>query len=319
MLVLLYAALLAAAVVLLSGPWLIPQLHRLKFGQSIREEGPKSHQAKSGTPTMGGLMIILAVTVATCLTAKLTLEVFLALFIMLGHFAIGFLDDYIKVVLKRNLGLKAKQKLLGQILMAGVVTYVGVHYLGMKTELWLPFGLAPVDLGPVYYLLVFLVLVGTTNAVNLTDGLDGLAAGTVAVASLAYALICLHFGKLDLALFCMAAVGGCLAFLRFNAHPAKIFMGDTGSLALGGILAAVALLTKTEILLILVGLVFVAEAMSVIIQVVSFKTRGKRDFLMSPIHHHFELKGWSETKVVTVFWSIGIICSAVALGILKLS
>ncbi len=319
MLVLLYAGLLAAAVVLLSGPWLIPQLHRLKFGQSIREEGPKSHQAKSGTPTMGGLMIILAVTVATCLMARLTLEVSLAIFIMLGHFAIGFLDDYIKVVLKRNLGLKAKQKLLGQILMAGVVTYVGVHYLGVKTELWLPFGLAPIDLGLAYYALVFLVLVGTTNAVNLTDGLDGLAAGTVAVASLAYAMICLHFGKLDLAVFCMAAAGACLAFLRFNAHPAKIFMGDTGSLALGGILAAVALLTKTEILLILVGLVFVAEAMSVIIQVVSFKTRGKRVFLMSPIHHHFELKGWSEIKVVTVFWSIGIICSAVALGILKLS
>jgi len=319
MLVLLYAALIAAAVVLISGPIFIPILHKMKFGQSIREEGPKSHQAKSGTPTMGGLVIILAVFLSTCLSAKLTLEVGLALFIMLGHFLIGFVDDYIKVVLKRNLGLKAKQKLLGQILMAAVVTYISVNYLGMTTKLWLPFLGTMIDLGVLYYALVFFVLVGTTNAVNLTDGLDGLAAGTVAVATLAYALICLHFGKTDLAVFCTAAAGACLAFLRFNAHPAKVFMGDTGSLALGGILAAVAILTRTEILLAIVGGVFVIEALSVIIQVVSFKTRGKRVFLMSPIHHHFELKGWSENKVVAVFWSVGVIFSIIALGILKLS
>lgn len=319
MLVLLYAALIAAALVLISGPVFIPILHKMKFGQSIREEGPKSHQAKSGTPTMGGLVIILAIFLSTCLVANLTVEVALALFIMLGHFLIGFVDDYIKVVLKRNLGLKARQKLLGQILMAAVVVYISVNYLGMTTKLWLPFWGTMLDVGFLYYALVFFVLVGTTNAVNLTDGLDGLAAGTVAVATLAYALICLHFGKTDLAVFCTATAGACLAFLRFNAHPAKVFMGDTGSLALGGILAAVAILTRTEVLLAVVGGVFVLEALSVIIQVVSFKTRGKRVFLMSPLHHHFELKGWSENKVVAVFWSAGIIFSIIALGILKLS
>jgi phospho-N-acetylmuramoyl-pentapeptide-transferase len=316
---LLFAAVIAAGLVLVTGPFFIPELHKLKFGQSIREEGPKSHQAKSGTPTMGGIMIILSILIATCLVAEASMEIVLALFIMLGHFMIGFLDDYIKVVKKHNLGLKAKQKLLGQIIMAVIVTYVGVNYLGMKTDLWLPFIGTTVDIGIFYYVLIFFVLVSTTNAVNLTDGLDGLAAGTVAVAAITYMVICVHFGKNDLAAFCMATAGACVAFLRFNIHPAKVFMGDTGSLALGGALAAAAILTKTEILLIIVGGVFVLEALSVIIQVVSFKTRGKRVFLMSPIHHHFELKGWSENKVVGVFWSIGILFSIIALWTLKVS
>ncbi len=313
---LLLAVVISAGIVLISGPFFIPELHKLKFGQSIREEGPKSHQAKSGTPTMGGIMMILAITVATLCAAPLNAGVLLALFVMLGHFVIGFIDDYIKVVKKRNLGLKARQKLLGQILMAAVVIYVGVHMLGLTTELWIPFA-GNVDLGILYYILVFFVLVGTTNAVNLTDGLDGLAAGTVAVASIAYLFVCVHFGKADLAVFCAAVAAACIAFLRFNAHPAKVFMGDTGSLALGGTLAAVAILTKTEILLIVIGGVFVIEALSVIIQVTSFKTRGKRVFLMSPIHHHFELKGWSENKVVGVFWSVGILFSLIALSILR--
>jgi phospho-N-acetylmuramoyl-pentapeptide-transferase len=315
---LLIAVIVSAGLVLLSGPFFIPELHKLKFGQSIRTEGPKSHQAKSGTPTMGGIMIIMAITIATLCAAPLNTEIVLALFVMLGHFVIGFIDDYIKVVMKRNLGLKARQKLLGQILMAVVVTYFGVHNLGLRTDLWIPFG-GNVDLGFLYYILIFFVLVGTTNAVNLTDGLDGLAAGTVAVASLAYLFVCLSFGKADLAVFCAAVTAACIAFLRFNAHPAKVFMGDTGSLALGGALAAVAILTKTEVLLILIGGVFVIEALSVIIQVISFQTRGKRVFLMSPIHHHFELKGWSENKVVGVFWSVGILFSLLALSILKFS
>jgi len=317
--VLFYSTLVALVIVLISGPVLIPILHKMKFGQSIRQEGPKSHQAKTGTPTMGGLMIMLAIVVSTGLFAKLNMEVCLALFVMLGHCVIGFLDDYIKVVLKRNLGLKAKQKLFGQIVMALIVTYVGVNYMGMKTDIWLPFSGMTFDLGLLYYFLVFFVLVGTTNAVNLTDGLDGLAAGTMTIAILAYALICLHFGKTALAIFCLAVAGATIGFLWFNVHPAKVFMGDTGSLALGGALAAVAILTKTEILLAVVGLIFVIEALSVIIQVISFKTRGKRVFLMSPIHHHFELKGWSETKVVGVFWLTGLICSVVALLILKVS
>ena len=316
MLTYLTAALVAAAGVLLSGPFFIPMLHKLKFGQSIREEGPKSHQAKSGTPTMGGIMIALSAALAVVVAAKLDAEIGIALLAMLGYFVIGFVDDYIKVVLKRNLGLTAKQKLLAQIILAGVIACIGTGYLNMRTDIWIPFLNINVDFGYFYYVLLFLVLVGTTNAVNLTDGLDGLAAGAVAVAMGAYFAVCLHFGQFNLAVFCLAVAVACLAFLWFNANPARVFMGDTGSLALGGALAAAAILTKTELLLILIGGLFVVEAMSVIIQVTSFKTRGKRVFLMSPIHHHFELKGWSEIKVVTVFWTFGFLCTLLALGVL---
>lgn len=309
----LLAAIFAAGLVLCIGPLLIPELHKLKFGQSIREEGPKSHQAKSGTPTMGGIMIILAIVVATVAAAPLTPAVLLALFITLGHFVLGFLDDYIKVVKKRNLGLKAKQKMLGQILIAIVTMIVGTRVLGIDTTIWIPIADVNVDIGVGYYFLVLFVLVGTSNAVNLTDGLDGLASGTVAIASGAYVLVCYMTGHYDLAIFSVAMMMACLAFLRFNAHPAKVFMGDTGSLALGGAVAAVGILTHTEILLAVIGFVFVCEALSVIIQVISFKTTGKRVFRMSPIHHHFELGGWKETKVVFVFWMVGLIASIVGL------
>ena len=309
----LLAAIFAAGLVLCIGPLLIPELHKLKFGQSIREEGPKSHQAKSGTPTMGGIMIILAIVIATVAAAPLTPAVLLALFITLGHFVLGFLDDYIKVVKKRNLGLKAKQKMLGQILIAIVTMIVGTRVLGIDTTIWIPIADINLDIGVGYYFLVLFVLVGTSNAVNLTDGLDGLASGTVAIASGAYALVCYMTGHFDLAIFCVAMMMACLAFLRFNAHPAKVFMGDTGSLALGGAIAAVGILTHTEILLAVIGFVFVCEALSVIIQVISFKTTGKRVFRMSPIHHHFELGGWKETKVVFVFWMVGLVTSVVGL------
>ena len=309
----LLAAIFAAGLVLCTGPLLIPELHKLKFGQSIREEGPKSHQAKSGTPTMGGIMIILAIVIATVAAAPLTPAVLLALFITLGHFVLGFLDDYIKVVKKRNLGLKAKQKMLGQILIAIVTMIVGTRVLGIDTTIWIPIADINLDIGIGYYFLMLFVLVGTSNAVNLTDGLDGLASGTVAIASGAYALVCYMTGHFDLALFCVAMMMACVAFLRFNAHPAKVFMGDTGSLALGGAIAAVGILTHTEILLAIIGFVFVCEALSVIIQVISFKTTGKRVFRMSPIHHHFELGGWKETKVVFVFWMVGLVASVVGL------
>ena len=304
------AAALAAVLVLAAGPFVIPELHKLKFGQSIREEGPKSHQAKSGTPTMGGIMIIAAITLATLAAAPLTAGVWLALFVMLGHFALGFLDDYIKVVKKRNLGLKARQKLLGQIVIAVVVIFFAQHELGIATTVWLPLVHAELDIGLFYYPLVLFVLVGTSNAVNLTDGLDGLAAGTVTVAALAYMAVALAFSATGLAVFAAAIAGASCAFLRFNHHPARVFMGDTGSLALGGAVAALGILTHTEILLAVIGIVFVAEALSVIIQVISFKTTGKRVFLMSPIHHHFELKGWQETRVVYTFWLVGAVFAA---------
>ena len=312
----LLAAVIAAGFVLLTGPFFIPELHKLKFGQSIREEGPKSHQAKSGTPTMGGIMIILGITFGTVAAAPLNTEILLALFIMLGHFVLGFLDDYIKVVKKRNLGLKAKQKMLGQIIIAVVTMIIGTRSLGIDTTVWVPIINESINIGAGYYLLLLFVLVGTSNAVNLTDGLDGLASGTVAIAASAYAVVCVNMGHSDLAIFCVAIVAARVAFLRFNAHPAKVFMGDTGSLALGGALAAVGILTHTEVLLAIIGFVFVCEALSVIIQVISFKTTGKRVFRMSPIHHHFELGGWSEWKVVFVFWLAGLLASVVALNLL---
>lgn len=316
---LLYAASVAFFVALAVGPLVIPILRRLKFGQSIRQEGPERHYAKAGTPTMGGVIILLALTTSSLLYSGNSPEIWLALFVTLGHGILGFMDDFIKIVLKRSLGLKARQKLAGQIVMAVVLAYISINYMGRGTDLWIPLSGVQYDLGILYYPLIFFVLVGTTNAVNLTDGLDGLAAGTTTIAALAYALICLAFNKFELAIFCVAVAGASLGFLRFNAHPAKIFMGDTGSLALGGALAAVAVMTKTELLLVLVGGVFVVETLSVIIQVASFKLTGKRIFLMSPLHHHFELCGWSEIKVVTFFWLAGVVCGGLGLFVLAAS
>ncbi|MBQ9487744.1 MAG: phospho-N-acetylmuramoyl-pentapeptide-transferase [Selenomonadaceae bacterium] len=301
------AAAIALGVVIMLGPILIPLLHKLKFGQSIRDEGPASHKVKSGTPTMGGIFLIAGIVIATLFSAQFTADTFLALFIVIGHFFLGFADDYIKVVKKRNLGLRAWQKLLGQIFIAAVTIYIATNYLGIETTIWVPFIGDTVNLGALYYVLVLLVIVGASNAVNLTDGLDGLAAGCMAIAALAYCVVAMIMLKSDLAIFCAATVGACIGFLVFNFHPAKIFMGDTGSLALGGAFAAMGILTHTELVLIVIGFVFVCEAMSVILQVISFQTTGKRIFRMSPIHHHFELGGWSEVKVVFVFWTVGLI------------
>lgn len=312
----LYSGILALIVALVLGPLLIPVLHRLKFGQSIRQEGPKSHQAKAGTPTMGGIIILVALCVPMLLFFFDNPAIWLALFVTLGHGLLGFLDDFIKVVLKRNLGLTAKQKLLGQIIMAVALAYVVTSYFGLGTDIWIPFFNQSIDFGSLYFIVIFFVLVGTTNAVNLTDGLDGLAAGTTVISAGTYALISYYFGNIELAAFSLATAGACLGFLVYNIHPAKVFMGDTGSLALGGVLATVAVMTKTEFLLIIVGGVYVVETLSVMIQVVSFKTTGKRVFKMSPIHHHFELSGWSEQKVVGVFWSASLLLSIFALSIL---
>lgn len=313
----LIAGAIAAGVVIMLAPICIPILHRLKFGQSIREEGPKSHQKKSGTPTMGGIFLIAGIVAATLLQAQWSAEIFLALFILLGHFILGFVDDYLKVVHKKNQGLLARYKLAGQILIALVTTFVASKLLiDFSPTIWIPIINKTIDAGILYLPFMFVVMVGASNAVNLTDGLDGLASGCVAIAASCYAVICLLTGHEDLAIFCAATVGACIGFLKFNFHPAKVFMGDTGSLALGGAFAAVGILTHTEILLAVVGFVFVCEAMSVILQVISFKSTGKRIFRMSPIHHHFELGGWSEVKVVFVFWTVGLIAGVIGLSIL---
>jgi phospho-N-acetylmuramoyl-pentapeptide-transferase len=260
-------------------------------------------------------MILVALVGATLVFTGGSLNIWTAIFVTLGHGMLGFLDDFIKVVMKRNLGLKARQKLLGQVIISFALAYIAVNHLDRGSDLWIPGLNSYLDVGIFYYPLIFLVVIGATNAVNLTDGLDGLAAGTMVAASTAYAIISLKFGYPDLSVFSMAIAGACLGFLVFNVHPAKVFMGDTGSLALGGAFAALGVLTKTELLLILIGGVFVAEALSVIIQVTSFKTTGKRVFLMSPLHHHFELKGWSEKRVVGTFWAMGVLCGALGLWV----
>ena len=309
-------ALCAFGVVVLLGPVAIPLLHRLKFGQVIREEGPAAHKAKTGTPTMGGLLILAGICVAVPVIHTKAPAAWLMLFVTLACGALGFLDDYIKVVLKRNLGLRAKEKLLGQILIAAVFSWIITHYLGRGTELWIRGLNVTWDLGFLFHGLVFFIIVGTTNAVNLTDGLDGLAAGTTAVAAGIFAAVSWLRGQPDVAGFFTIVAGAALGFLVFNRHPARIFMGDTGSLALGGALAAGAVLTGTELLLPVIGAVFVAEALSVILQVASFKTTGRRIFRMSPLHHHFELGGWPETRVVRMFWVAGIIAGLVGLCIM---
>ncbi|MBR1647076.1 MAG: phospho-N-acetylmuramoyl-pentapeptide-transferase [Selenomonadaceae bacterium] len=314
----LIAGAIAAGVVILLAPICIPILHRLKFGQSIREEGPKSHQKKSGTPTMGGIFLIAGIVAATLIQAQWNAEIFLALFILLGHFILGFVDDYLKVVRKHNQGLLARYKLAGQVLIAVVTTFVaGELLIDFDPTIWIPVADIKFDAGIFYLPFLFFVIVGASNAVNLTDGLDGLASGCVAIAASCYAVICLLTGHNELAIFCAATVGACIGFLKFNFHPAKVFMGDTGSLALGGAFAAVGILTRTEFLLAIIGFVFVCEALSVILQVISFQTTGKRIFRMSPIHHHFELGGWSEVKVVFVFWTVGLIAGIIGLALLS--
>ncbi|MED4127386.1 MULTISPECIES: phospho-N-acetylmuramoyl-pentapeptide-transferase [Shouchella] len=291
-------------------PLFIPFLRRLKFGQSIREEGPKSHQKKSGTPTMGGIVIVLSILVTSLLIGfvffEFTPELLLLMLVTIGYGVVGFFDDYLKVARKHNLGLTSKQKLVGQLIIAGLF-YVGLLYIELDTIVSIPGTDIGLDIGWFYAVLVVVMLLAGSNAVNLTDGLDGLLSGTGAIAFAAFAILAWSTGFIDAALFSTAITGALLGFLVFNAHPAKVFMGDTGSLALGGAIAGIAILTKMELMLIIIGGVFVIETLSVIIQVISFKTTGKRVFKMSPLHHHYELVGWSEWRVVVTFWLLGVV------------
>lgn len=332
------AALTALLMSLLLGPWLIERLRRRQIGQEIREEGPQSHQVKRGTPTMGGLLIVPSIIVPTLLWADLTNSF---IWIVCGSTAafggIGFYDDYLKVSKKRNLGLTARAKFMLQIGTALAVggLLIALSYLHLySTQLSVPFfkSLRP-ELGLAYALFAIVVLVGSANAVNLTDGLDGLAIGSVLIAAGAFTILAYAAGHAriaeylgipfvkgsgELAVFTAAMLGASLGFLWFNCHPAEIFMGDVGSMALGGALGTLALLCKQEFLLVLVGGLFVLEALSVILQVASFKSRGVRIFRMAPLHHHFELSGWNETKVVIRFWILALIFAMLSLATLKL-
>lgn len=315
------AAGLSLVMTLALGPFLIPVLRILKFGQQIREDGPRGHFKKAGTPTMGGIIFLVTIVVGALIAAEkpTSLEMLTVVGITVGFGLLGFIDDFIKVVMRRSLGLRAYQKLVGQFVLAVLLSVVAVKALGRGTDVAIPFTTVHWELGFLYYPLAAFIIVWITNAVNLTDGLDGLAAGTTMISALAYIVIALFAAfqgagvpvlahDSDLAVFAAAVAGGTLGFLRFNVHPARVFMGDTGSLALGGALAGLAVLTKSELTLIVLGGIYVLEALSVILQVISFQTTGKRIFRMSPLHHHFELGGWSEWKVVLVFWSVALAC-----------
>ncbi|HKY61689.1 MAG TPA: phospho-N-acetylmuramoyl-pentapeptide-transferase [Gemmatimonadota bacterium] len=333
-----YATVTALVLAFLLGPWVIRKLRDLKAGQMIRQEGPQAHYAKAGTPTMGGVLIILATVIPTLLWADLSepfIQIVLVATLWMG--GLGFLDDYLKVVKRQSKGLIAMQKIVGQVLL-GVIIGMWLHlnpvHGAFTTMTPVPFLKDRfVDFGLLYIPFIILVVIASTNAVNLTDGLDGLAIGLAAIAAAAFAAFAYVIGRADwsqylqilfvpgggeLTIYCLALLGAALGFLWFNAHPAQVFMGDTGSLALGGAFGTLAVLLKLEFVLIFVGGVFVIEALSVIVQVASFKLRGKRVFKMSPIHHHFELSGWPEEKIVMRFYILGILCALIAASTLKI-
>lgn len=303
----LITALLAGLICIILGPFMIPYLTRLKVGQNIREDGPQRHLIKAGTPTMGGILIITAVMVMVFIMAGSSEEALATVLVMLAFGGIGFWDDYIKVVLKRSLGLRAREKIGLQLLAGLLFGLMLIYYFDRGTSTLIPFSGMELDLGILYIPFLIVVLVATANSVNLTDGLDGLAAGVTIFSAIALAIISFLTKQYSMAIFCAAVGGACAGFLVFNRYPARVFMGDTGSMALGGAIAAVAAFTRTELILIIIGGIFVIEALSVILQVFSYQATRRRIFLMSPLHHHFELKGWSETKVVKWFWFIAFI------------
>jgi len=319
----LIAALVALIISIVVGPRFIDFLRRNEFGQHIREEGPERHFFKQGTPTMGGLMILFATTVAFLPVSHYRLQALTVLFVTLACGAIGFLDDYIKLTRSRSLGLRGRWKLL---LLAAVTVVVGLvaRHLHLSTDLYVPLVDVSIPLSWAWYPFLFLIIAGASNGTNLADGIDGLAAGTGIISLFTFTAMMIvsfvrsspnpahrNLTKLDLAIIGAALIGASIGFLWYNAFPAEVIMGDTGSMAFGGALAGFAIMTKTELLLLLIGGIFVIEALSVMIQVFSFKYLGRRVFLIAPIHHHFEMKAWSETKIMVRFWIVGgILCAA---------
>ena len=301
---------------LIFGRILIPILKKLHAGQSIREEGPKSHMVKSGTPTIGGLIFLFSAIITTLVTGNFKVSVFMILFSTLAFGAVGFIDDYIKVVMKRNLGLRAYQKLFLQILTAVILIIYQYNSKNMGTDLYIPFLKDYKSIGVFYIPFIIFVIVGTVNSVNLTDGLDGLSSSVTIICLLFFNVVAVKFQRYEIAAFSLALAGALIGFLFFNKYPAKVFMGDTGSLALGGAISAIALLLNVPLILPIAGGIYFIETLSVIIQVVSFKTRGKRVFLMSPLHHHFEQKGWHEKKIVAVFSLVELILCIISYLIL---
>ncbi|HEY2768132.1 MAG TPA: phospho-N-acetylmuramoyl-pentapeptide-transferase [Solirubrobacteraceae bacterium] len=309
----------ALLICIFLSPKFIEFLRAREFGQQIREDGPEGHHQKAGTPTMGGIIIFLAVAIAFLILSNYEWRSMGVFGAAIACALLGFADDYTKLVRRRSLGLRGRTKLGITIAISLGLWYIARHEAGLASTLRLRSIDYTIELGPFYPALIYLVVAGTTSAVNLTDGLDGLAAGCAAIVLLAYIGIAFITEDFDLAMLAACLVGGCIGFLWFNAFPATIFMGDTGSLGLGGAIAGLAVMTKTEELLILLGGIFVIEALSVAIQVIYFQLRHKRVFLMAPIHHHFELRGWSETKIILRFWIIAAICCAIGFTIYRQS
>jgi phospho-N-acetylmuramoyl-pentapeptide-transferase len=299
-------------ICLFLSPRFIDFLRGREFGQNIREEGPEGHQAKAGTPTMGGVIIFLAFSIPYLILSARRWESLGVYLTAIACALLGFADDYTKIVKRRSLGLRARTKLVVTIAISLGLWWVATKKVGLPSTVDLRIGGISIDLGPFYPVFVYLVVAGTTTAVNFTDGLDGLAAGCVAIVLFAYiGITFITPGERDLSLLAASLVGACIGFLWFNSFPASIFMGDTGALGLGGAIAGLAIMTKTEVLLILLGGIFVIEVLSVVIQVFWFQTFRKRVFLMAPIHHHFELKAWSETKIILRFWIVAAACAAI--------
>ncbi|HYM46307.1 MAG TPA: phospho-N-acetylmuramoyl-pentapeptide-transferase [Solirubrobacteraceae bacterium] len=305
----------ALLICIFLSPKFIEFLRRREFGQQIREDGPEGHHLKAGTPTMGGVIVFLAVSIPFLILTDYDWRSIGVFGAAIACALLGFADDYTKLVKRRSLGLRARTKLAVTIAISLGLWYVASHEAHIAGELRLRVVDYTIDLGPFYPVLIYLVLAGTTSAVNLTDGLDGLAAGCAAIVLLSYIAIAFVTEDFDLAMLAGCLVGACIGFLWFNAFPATIFMGDTGSLGLGGAIAGLAVMTHTEVLLILLGGIFVMEALSVAIQVFSFQATRRRVFLMAPIHHHFELKGWSETKIILRFWIVAAIFCAIGFTI----
>ena len=315
----LFGGMAALLICIFLSPRFIEFLRVREFGQHIREDGPAGHLQKAGTPTMGGLLIFLSVSVPFLILTNYDWPAVGVFAAAIACAALGFADDYVKLVRRRSLGLRARTKLLVTIAISIGLWYIAHEKAHLPSVLFLRFVDYHIDVGPLYPVLIYLVLAGTTSAVNLTDGLDGLAAGCAAIVLLAFIGITFISGQFELAMLAGCLVGACIGFLWYNAFPATIFMGDTGSLGLGGAIAGLAVFTKTEVLLILLGGIFVIEALSVAIQVISFQTTRRRVFLMAPIHHHFELKAWSETKIILRFWIVASICAAIGFTIYRQS
>jgi phospho-N-acetylmuramoyl-pentapeptide-transferase len=309
----LIAGMAAMLICIFLGPKFIEYLRLREFGQQIREEGPEEHHEKAGTPTMGGLIVFTAIAIPYLVLSDRSTASLAVFGVALGCAAIGFADDFLKITRRRSLGLSARYKLLLQAALALGLWYVARHEVGLESSLELRISDASLDIPDwIYPIVVFLVIAGASNAVNLSDGLDGLAAGCCAIVLLAYvAITFITTGEHDLSLLSATLVGGCIGFLWFNAFPASIFMGDTGSLGLGGAIGALAVMTQTEVLLIITGGIFVIEALSVALQVATFKLFRRRVLLMAPIHHHFELLAWSETKIMLRFWIIAAVCAGI--------